>query len=88
MVAALTLAVLQFTVVNPAWWQTAGVDADGDGLTLRRYSAKDKSLAWSEIASVRVDEGWAFPHFTDDTTLVVVGTDGEELAIPTLRAAQ
>lgn len=76
------LAVLFFTLVDPIFWQLASVTATNKGLEVAKYSASDVELAWKDVEHVRLEEGSAFPLFSDDGRIVVQGKDGTIVEIP------
>ena len=79
--ASVCLGILMFTAVNPIWWQFAGLKMDESGVEVTRNAASDTQVTWDDLTEVRVEDGKAFPVFTDDTMLVLVAGD-DEVRIP------
>lgn len=81
MLTSVLLFVFLWGVLDPAFYQFKAVVADETGVTVERYSAEDGYLAWDDVVDVQVRDGNAIPMFVDDTSLVLIGKDGTELAV-------
>lgn len=81
-VVSVGVGLIWLFFVNPLFYQFQSVTVDELGVTVASWTGQEKHLDWSELSAVRVDEGEPFPVFSDDTTLVLVGAEGQELAVP------
>jgi len=80
--AAVGLAVLMWSSVNPLFWQLASVTVDAEGVSMTRHSADDLRIAWTDLRQVELDGGKALPYFQDDRALRLVDAQGLQLDIP------
>ena len=71
-----TLIALLLPLLAAAWVLRVGVDLDDDGITARQI-AGSRTVPWSQVAGIRVDER---------RHLWLVTTGGTEVALPVLRA--
>lgn len=71
-----TTVILLVPALAGAWVLRAGVDVDGQGVTIRSVAAA-RRVSWSEVAGIRVTERGA---------LWLVTSRGTELRMPALRA--
>jgi Bacterial PH domain len=70
------LVVLLLPLLAAAWVLRVGVDIDEAGITARQIAGA-RTVPWSELAGIRVDER---------RRLWLVTTAGTEVALPVLRA--
>jgi Bacterial PH domain len=70
-----TLVLLLVPVAVAAWVLRVGVDVTDDGLTVRSL-AGERTVAWSELAGIRV---------ADDGDLWLVTTRGTQVRVPVMR---
>jgi hypothetical protein len=74
--ATWTLVFLLLPLLAAAWVVRVGVDVDDDGITARSLAAS-RTVAWAELAGIRVGER---------SDLWLVTTRGTEVRLPVLRA--
>ncbi|GMV43928.1 MAG: hypothetical protein AMXMBFR64_56440 [Myxococcales bacterium] len=79
--ASAVTGLLMLTVVNPLFWELAGVTVD-QRVTVRRFMLADRSVDLCDLAAARIEPGELFPAVSDDTTLVLVGRSGERVELP------
>jgi hypothetical protein len=70
-----TLVLLLVPVAVAAWVLRVGVDVTDDGLTVRSLVG-ERTVAWSELAGIRV---------ADDGDLWLVTTRGTQVRVPVMR---
>jgi hypothetical protein len=76
--ASCVIGALWFTVVDPAFYEFKAVDMDASGVTVETYTGDPVTVSWSDVTSVTVREGSAFPVFSDDRALVLAVGDGDD----------
>ena len=74
--ASWTLLFLLLPLLAAAWVVRVGVDVDDDGITARSLAGR-RTVAWAELAGIRVGER---------SDLWLVTTGGTEVRLPVLRA--
>lgn len=81
MASGLTGILLLF-FTNTAFWMVAGVRLEPDKVVLKKHLGEDEVFMWADLKRVELASGKLYPAFTDDTSLVLIGSDDKRLAIP------